>query len=49
MMESFQICLEARAADMKLLPYAVVCLNGRFDWLPYEEVIQNTIIKDKRV
>ena len=27
----------------------MVCFNGRFDWLPYEEDIQNAIVEDERV
>ena len=39
LMETFQIYNEAKAANMKIVPYAIVCLNGRFDWLPHEEFI----------
>ena len=34
---------------MAMLQYAVVCLNGRFNFLPYEERIQETITEEKRV
>ena len=46
LMESFQIYHEAKAAGLGLLQYVVICLNGRFDWLPYEEVIQSIIMED---
>ena len=46
LMEFFQIYNESKAADIGLLQYALICLNGRFDWLPYEEVIQNAIFEE---
>ena len=48
LMESFQICHEAKAARLGVLQYGVVCLNGRFDWLPYEELIQSVIMEEDR-
>ena len=48
LMELFQIYHEAAAADLGVLQYGVVCLNGRFDWLPYEEVIQSAIMEQER-
>ena len=48
-MESFQIYYEARAASMSMLQYTVVCLNGRFNFLPFEERIQDIIMEEKLV
>ena len=48
-MEMFQVYYEARAAAVPILQYFVVCLNGRFDWLPYEDVIQEAIMEDALV
>ena len=47
-MESFQIYNEALAADLGMLQYCLVCLNGRFNFLPFEERIQETITEEKR-
>ena len=34
---------------MGMLQYTVVCLNGRFNFLPYEELIMDIIMEEERV
>ena len=48
-MESFQIYNEAKAVGIPVLQYSLVSLNGRFDFLPYEEIILETITEEPRV
>ena len=39
LIEMFLIYIESKAAKTSKKNYIIVCMNGRFDWMPYENIL----------
>ena len=46
LIETFLVYIESRAAKTSKKNYIIVCMNGRFDWLPYENILRETILNE---
>ena len=41
--EVFLTYTESKAAKTSMKNYGIVCMNGRFDWLPYENILKEAL------
>ena len=39
LIEGFMIYVESKAVKTSIKNYIIICMNGRFDWLPFEEIL----------
>lgn len=47
-LEAIYLKIEAQAAKTTFLNYCIVCFNGRFNWVPYNDYLVNlTKLKDE--
>jgi hypothetical protein len=43
LIEMFMIYTESKAAKLSIKNYIVICMNGRFDWLPFENILNEAL------
>ena len=46
LIEGFLLIIESKAAKMSIKNYMIICLNARFDWLPYENILNEALLDE---